>query len=180
MSQTPMKECAINKLEQKENKIMILISGVLTVFMLIMFLVFNSMASNLRNNLEYLMRPDLYEDEINLYRGLATTFIIFFCIALVMCVISLYSCFMLRSASLSIYDDHISGNAGIHWNGYCFKTKSVTLPYAEIASVGVHKIKALQDRYVIVNAKNGEKYTFAVDEVNEVIALIQEHLTVTA
>ena len=47
-------------------------------------------------------------------------------------------------------------------------------------SVGVHKVKALQRRYVILSAKDGKRFTFAVDDVNDAIELIKEHLAEVA
>lgn len=180
MSQTPIQKYGINKQEQKENLIWLIISAACTILMLILFLVFNGKVNNMKNNLDYLLRPSYYQDEINTYAGCATFGIIFFCIGLVSSLFALYSFFMLRCACLSVYEDHIAGYAGIHWNGFCLRTKSVTIAYDEIASVGVHKIKALQNRYVIVNMRNGKKQTFAVEDVGEAIDLINEHLPVTA
>ncbi len=180
MSQTPIRKFGTNKLEQRENLIFIAISAILAILMLILFFVFNGKVENMKNNLDYLIRPDFYADELNTLTGWATTSIVFFCIALVACLIAIYSCFMLHSASLSVYDDRIEGNAGIHWNGWCLITKSVTLPYGEILSVGVHKVKALQRRYVILSAKDGKRFTFAVDDVNDAIELIKKHLAEVA
>ena len=177
MAQTLIQKYGVNKNEQKQNMILLIVGGFGAVVSIILFIVGLSLTNNLKNNLEYLIRPEWFEDEMRMYSAISTLGIVLFVLFALYLLIAIISFVMLRNASLSVYDNHIEGYAGLHWNGLCFKTKSVTLAYNEIASVGAHKNKALQNRYVIVTTKGGVKHTFAVENVEEAIAFIQNRLT---
>lgn len=176
MKSTLLKQAASNKKERKNGIVIPIVFAIIFVVSIILMVVCPNAISTIKADIRYLINPSLYADTIKMYESMNTMAIILLVISIIVIALGVVSFIFLKRASISVYDDHVEGYAGKHWNGWCFGTKHTSLTYSEIASIEDPKPKAFMDRYVILVTRGGAKYTFAVEDCTEIKKLIASRL----